>query len=81
MNPRTVLWTLIKVAQTIGTHNCFRTPVSVVTLLTRAAEDAPDHTALSVKRDGEWVNWSYEKYLEDVRCVAKAFIKLGLKVG
>ena len=55
--------------------------MSVVTLLTRAAEDAPDHTALSVKRDGEWVNWSYEKYLEDVRCVAKAFIKLGLKVG
>jgi len=58
-----------------------RTPVSVVTLLTKAAEDAPDHTALSVKRDGDWVNWSYEKYLEDVRCVAKAFIKLGLKVG
>ena len=59
----------------------FRTPLSVVTLLTRAAEDAPDHEALAVKRDGDWVKWTYEKYLEDVRCVAKAFIKLGLKVG
>jgi len=58
-----------------------RTPVSVVTLLTRAAEDAPDHVALCVQRDGEWVKWTYEKYLDDVRCVARAFIKLGLKVG
>jgi len=58
-----------------------RTSVSVVTLLTRAAEDAPEQTALAVKREGEWVKWSYERYLEDVRAVGKAFIKLGLKVG
>lgn len=58
-----------------------RPPLSVVTLLARAAEDAPDHTALCVKRDGEWVKWSYDRYLEDVRLVGKAFIKLGLKVG
>ena len=44
----------------MDTHDSVRsrTPVSVVTLLTRAAEDAPDHTALSVKRDGDWVNWT-----------------------
>jgi len=58
-----------------------RPPLSVPTLLTRAAEDAPDHTALAVKRDGEWVKWSYDRYLEDVRTAGKAFIKLGLKVG
>lgn len=58
-----------------------RTPLSIPTLLTRAAEDAPDHVALAVKRDGTWVKWTYEKYLEDVRVVGKAFIKLGLKVG
>ena len=66
-------------------HDCIfgfvRTPLSVVTLLSRAAEDAPDHTALAVDRDGEVIKWTYERYLEDVRCVAKAFIKLGLKVG
>ena len=61
--------------------NITRTPVSVVTLLTKAAEDAPDHTALAVERDGDWVKWSYERYLEDVRCAGRAFIKLGLKVG
>ena len=55
--------------------------MSVVSLLTRAAEDAPEHTALAAKREGEWVKWSYERYLEDVRAVGKAFIKLGLKVG
>jgi len=58
-----------------------RTPLSVPTLLIRAAEDAPDHVALAVKRDDAWVKWTYEKYLEDVRIVGKAFIKLGLKVG
>eukprot|EP00091_Calanus_sinicus_P004433 TRINITY_DN14746_c0_g1_i1.p1 TRINITY_DN14746_c0_g1~~TRINITY_DN14746_c0_g1_i1.p1 ORF type:complete len:169 (-),score=26.04 TRINITY_DN14746_c0_g1_i1:187-669(-) len=58
-----------------------RTPLSVPTLLIRAAEDAPDHIALAVKRDGAWVKWTYERYLEDVRVVGKAFIKLGLKVG
>jgi len=58
-----------------------RTPLSVPTLLVRAAEDAPDHVALAVKRDGDWVKWTYEEYLEDVRSVGKAFIKLGLKVG
>jgi len=58
-----------------------RTPLSVSTLLIRAAEDAPDHVALQVKREGDWVKWTYEEYLEDVKTVAKAFIKLGLKVG
>ena len=58
-----------------------RTPLSVPTLLIRAAEDAPDHVAMAVKRDGVWVKWTYERYLEDVRVVGKAFIKLGLKVG
>jgi len=58
-----------------------RTPLSVPTLLIRAAEDAPDHIALAVKRDGAWVKWTYEKYLDDVRVAGKAFIKLGLKVG
>jgi len=56
-----------------------RTPISVPTLLTRAAEDAPDHPALMVKRDGAWQEWTYQEYLEDVRTVAKAFIHLGLR--
>ncbi|XP_033730956.1 long-chain-fatty-acid--CoA ligase ACSBG2-like, partial [Pecten maximus] len=32
-----------------------------------------------VKRDGAWVKWTYKQYYNDVRRVAKAFIKLGLE--
>ncbi len=36
-------------------------------------------TALAVKRDGAWLKWSYKQYREEVRTVAKAFVKLGLQ--
>lgn len=37
------------------------------------------HPALKVKRDGRWLEWSYERYLKEVRQVGRAFIKLGLE--
>jgi len=54
-------------------------PVSVPTLLKNTAERFPDRIALAVKREGEWFHWTYTDYLEEVRLVAKAFIKLGLE--
>ena len=39
----------------------------------------PERTALAVKRDGEWVKWTFKEYHRDVKLVAKAFIKLGLQ--
>lgn len=54
-------------------------PLSVPTLLKRAADEVPDKLALSVKRDGVWQNWTYKEYLADSRTVAKAFIHLGLE--
>ena len=48
-------------------------------MLQEVVDKAPDHTALAMKRNGEWVKWTYREYKEDVRTVAKAFIKLGLK--
>ena len=42
-------------------------------------DKVPDHTALAVKRNSEWVKWTYREYQEDVKTVAKEFIKLGLK--
>ena len=54
-------------------------PVSVPTLLQEAAAKKESHPALTVKREGKWVQWSYGQYLKEVRSVAKAFIKLGLK--
>ena len=56
-----------------------RPPVSIPTLLAATAREAPDHTAMAVKRDGAWLKWTYQNYLSEVRTVAKAFIKLGLQ--
>ncbi len=37
-------------------------PLSVPTLLRQAAEVAPEATALAVKRDGQWIHWTYMQY-------------------
>ncbi|XP_063598526.1 long-chain-fatty-acid--CoA ligase ACSBG2-like isoform X2 [Penaeus indicus] len=55
------------------------TPVSVPTLLKKAAEKFPTTNALAVKRDGAWKYTTYTEYYQQVRTVAKAFIKLGLQ--
>ena len=34
--------------------------------------------AMQVKREGEWVKWTYEKYLSDVQLIARAYINIGL---
>ena len=48
-------------------------------MLNNTAKRCPDQVAMAVKRNDEWIKWTYAQYLEDVRTVAKAFIKLGLK--
>ncbi|XP_038079332.1 long-chain-fatty-acid--CoA ligase ACSBG2-like [Patiria miniata] len=47
--------------------------------LMRAVKNYPNCTALAIKRNGEWVKWSYSEYYRDVRSVAKSFLKLGLE--
>jgi len=66
----------------IRTHNHYSsdyTPVSVWSMINDTAKRVPDRVALTVKRDGVWVKWTYAEYLDDIKTVAKAFIKLGLK--
>ncbi|KAK4318096.1 hypothetical protein Pmani_010879 [Petrolisthes manimaculis] len=55
------------------------TPVSVPTLLKKAAEKYPDINALCVKQGGEWHGTTYTQYYQQVRTMAKAFIALGLE--
>ena len=43
-----------------------RPPVSVPSLLAATAREAPDHTAMAVKRDGAWLKWTYQNYLSEV---------------
>merc|ERR1712142_1247086 len=58
---------------------CQAKPISVWTMLNNTVERCPNNIALTVKRNDEWVKWTYAQYLEEVVTVAKAFIKLGLK--
>ena len=55
------------------------TLIQVWTMLNNTVERCPNNIALAVKRDGKWVKWTYQEYLDEVITVAKAFIKLGLK--
>ncbi|XP_050720433.1 long-chain-fatty-acid--CoA ligase ACSBG2-like isoform X4 [Eriocheir sinensis] len=55
------------------------TPISVPTLLKKATQKYPNTNALCVKRGGEWKAITYNEYYEQVRTMAKAFIKLGLE--
>ena len=48
-------------------------------MLNQTVERCPNNIALAVKRNDQWVKWTYAQYLEEVTTVAKAFIKLGLK--
>lgn len=54
-------------------------PVLVQTMLKRAVEENAHHYAVSIKRDGEWKNWTYEQYYQDLLVVGKAFLALGLE--
>lgn len=55
-----------------------RPPISVPTILKKTAEKYPNTYALMEKDGNVWVGYTYRQYYEQVRAVAKAFIKLGL---
>ena len=55
-------------------------PKSLVTVVKEQCEKGgASLTAFKVKRDGEWRSWTFEDYYRDIKCVARAFIKLGLE--
>ena len=55
-------------------------PKSLVTVVKEQCEEGGDNmVAFQVKRDGEWIKWSYTDYYTDIQCVARAFVKLGLE--
>ena len=56
-----------------------RNPNGLAMAVKRFVMDHEDDDDDVVCRNDEWVKWTYAQYLEDVRTVAKAFIKLGLK--
>ena len=59
-----------------STESTSRVPMTVVQGLQRAVRIASSRVALAVKRNGEWVKWTYREYYESVRSAAKSFIKV-----
>ena len=53
--------------------------MSVWSMIQETVRRCPDRLALTVKREGSWVSWTYQQYEAEIVTVAKAFIKLGLK--
>lgn len=54
-------------------------PVSTVTMFDEVCARGGDHLYMKVFRDEKWVEWSYKDVHRDVKCAARAFIKLGLQ--
>ena len=56
-----------------------KAPISVWSMLQETVRRCPERRALTVKRAGGWVSWTYRQYQAEIVSVAKAFIKLGLQ--
>ena len=55
-------------------------PRSLVTVVKEQCEKGgASMTAFKVQRAGEWISWTFEEYYRDIKCVARAFVKLGLE--
>ena len=55
-------------------------PKSLITLVKEQCEEAGSTlTAFQVNRGGKWISWTFQDYYRDIKCVARAFIKLGLE--
>ncbi|CAG0889928.1 unnamed protein product [Cyprideis torosa] len=81
--PSNVIWTAdatepVKLQITESGPASYK-PISIPSLLKKRVEERPYHVAMRIIRNGELEEWSFDQYLDDVRTVAKAFIKLGLK--
>lgn len=54
-------------------------PISMVSFFENQVKRIPDNFAMSVKRNNQWINWTYDQYFKESQIVAKAFLKLGLE--
>ena len=59
-------------------EDCEYEPQTVHTFLKRVVDKFPEKDALSIKRNGIWIQWTYAQYYECCRTVAKAFLKVGM---
>jgi long-chain-fatty-acid--CoA ligase ACSBG len=62
-----------------GAGAAAETPLTIFDMFHRTLAINGDNIALSVKRAGKWIKWTYSQYYQSCINVAKAFIKLGLE--
>ena len=55
--------------------------ISLVTAIKNICEssNASELIAMKVKRENEWIAWTYSDYYNDIKSVARAFIHIGLE--
>lgn len=62
-----------------GTSGAAAEPAeTVVSLFEQIVSDYSKHTALAVKRAGEWKTWTYQEYRSEAWSVAKGFIEVSM---
>ena len=54
-------------------------PLSIISFVKKNCQLGGNSPAMMVKRDGQWVQWTYTQFYTQVRTAAKALIKLGLE--
>ena len=54
-------------------------PTNVCEVFKKVVKKYPSKPALRVKRNGEWVTWTFKQYYLDVARGAKSMIRLGLE--
>ena len=54
-------------------------PTNVCEVFKKIIKKYPSKPALRVKRNGEWVTWTFKQYYLDVARGAKSMIRLGLE--
>ena len=54
-------------------------PILIQTMMRNTVNKYGDVKALFIKREGEWISWSYRDYLRDIKIAALGFHKLGLE--
>ena len=54
------------------------TPCTIIDMFQKAVEKFGSKPAISVKKMGTWNHWTYEKYFDNCKTLAKAFIEVML---
>mmetsp|Transcript_18587 Transcript_18587/g.57237 ORF Transcript_18587/g.57237 Transcript_18587/m.57237 type:complete len:634 (-) Transcript_18587:91-1992(-) len=54
-------------------------PVTVPDALKATVAEVPNKVAMRVKRDGEWLQWTWSQYLATVTKVSQALLSIGVK--